>query len=72
MLDAAVMAVGGILNMGLFVNMTSLFIITLLGVEAQPVVVIGLMVALVGIAVVYTSLGGMGSVVATDVSSSCC
>ncbi len=66
-LGAAVMALGGILNMGLFVKVASLFIITLLGVEAQPAVVIALMVALVGVAVLYTGLGGMRSVVATDV-----
>ena len=66
-LGAGVMALGGILNMGLFVKVASLFIITLLGVEADPKVVIGLMVALVAVAVVYTSFGGMRSVVATDV-----
>lgn len=66
-LGAAVMALGGILNMGLFVKVASLFIITLLGVEAEPAVVIALMVALVGVAVLYTGLGGMRSVVATDV-----
>lgn len=66
-LGAGVMALGGILNMGLFVKVASLFIITLLGVEAQPAVVITVMVALVGIAVLYTGLGGMRSVVATDV-----
>lgn len=64
---AAVMALGGILNMGLFVKVAALFIITLLGVEANPAVVIGLMVALVAIAVAYTSFGGMRAVVATDV-----
>ena len=64
---AAVMALGGILIMGLFVKVAALFIITLLGVEAQPAVVIGLMVALVAIAVVYTAFGGMRAVVATDV-----
>ncbi len=64
---AAVMALGGILNMGLFVKVASLFIVTLLGVQADPAIVIGLMVALVAIAVVYTGLGGMRSVVATDV-----
>ncbi len=66
-LGAGVMALGGILNMGLFVKVASLFIITLLGVEADPKVVIGLMVALVAVAVVYTAFGGMRSVVATDV-----
>lgn len=66
-IGAAVMALGGILNMGLFVKVASLFIISLLGVKAEPAMVIGLMVALVAVAVVYTSFGGMRSVVATDV-----
>lgn len=64
---AAVMALGGILNMGLFVKVAALFIVTLLGVEASPQIVVGLMVVLVALAVVYTATGGMRSVVATDV-----
>lgn len=64
---AIVMALGGILNMGLFVKVAALFIVALLGVEASEAVVIGLMIALVAVAVAYTAFGGMRSVVATDV-----
>ncbi len=66
-LGAAVMALGGILNMGLFVKVAALFIIALLGVESSPALVVPLMVVLVAVAVVYTAFGGMRSVVATDV-----
>lgn len=66
-LGATVMALGGILNMGLFVKVAALFIVALLGVEAEPAVVVVLMVTLVAVAVVYTAFGGMRSVVATDV-----
>ncbi|MGD9784778.1 MAG: sodium:solute symporter [Hyphomicrobiaceae bacterium] len=66
-LGALVMAAGGILNMGLFLKVASLFMIALLGVEAGSTGVAILMVVLVSIAVVYTGYGGMRSVVATDV-----
>ncbi len=66
-LGAIVMALGGILNMGLFLKVASLFIITLLGVQAGSAAVTGLMVALVVIAVAYTCYGGMRSVITTDV-----
>lgn len=64
---ALVMALGGILNMGLFVKVAALFIVALLGVQANPTLVVTLMIVLVGVAVVYTAFGGMRSVVATDV-----
>ncbi|MCB1519460.1 MAG: sodium:solute symporter family protein [Hyphomicrobiaceae bacterium] len=66
-LGAIVMAAGGILNMGLFLKVASLFIIALLGVETGSFGVAALMVGLIVIAVAYTSYGGMRSVVATDV-----
>ncbi len=66
-LGAAVMALGGILNMGLFVKVAALFIIAMLGVKAEPLLVTALMLLLVAVAVAYTAFGGMRSVVATDV-----
>lgn len=66
-LGAGVMALGGILNMGLFVKVAATFIVALLGVDAAPGAVAALMVGLVGVAVVYTAFGGMRAVVATDV-----
>lgn len=64
---ASLMALGGILNMGLFLKVASLFTITLLGVEAGSTAVTLLMVALVVVAVLYTAYGGMRSVIATDI-----
>ncbi|MGB2722781.1 MAG: hypothetical protein WBC54_23795, partial [Rhodococcus sp. (in: high G+C Gram-positive bacteria)] len=66
-LGAIVMALGGILNMGLFLKVASLFIIALLGVDPGSQSVTVLMVGLVAIAVVYTCYGGMRSVITTDV-----
>lgn len=64
---AIVMALGGILNMGLFLKVASLFIVTLLGVSGDTTTVTTLMVMLVVIAVAYTCYGGMRSVITTDV-----
>jgi len=66
-LGAAVMALGGILNMGLFVKVAAMFIVALLGVEAAGDGVAALMIVLVAVAVAYTAFGGMRAVVATDV-----
>lgn len=66
-LGATVMAAGGILNMGLFLKVASLFLLALLGIDPQSGLVTPLMVALVIIAVAYTCYGGMRSVIATDV-----
>lgn len=64
---AAVMALGGILNMGLFLKVAALFLLTLLGIEAQSVTLTALMVGLVLLAAGYTMVGGMRTVIATDV-----
>lgn len=64
---AAVMALGGILNMGLFVKVAALFIVAMLGLEAGSTSVNTLMVGLLVIAVAYTAYGGIRSVIATDI-----
>lgn len=64
---AIVMALGGILNMGLFLKVAALFIVALLGLEGGSASVNALMVALLVIAVAYTAYGGIRSVIATDV-----
>ena len=64
---AIVMALGGILNMGLFLKVASLFIVALMGGPANQTVVTTMMVVLVVIAVAYTCYGGMRSVIMTDV-----
>lgn len=66
-LGALVMAAGGILNMGLFLKVASLFILNLLGLEAGASSVVALMLGLILLAVLYTSYGGMRAVIATDV-----
>ncbi|MCH9806176.1 MAG: sodium:solute symporter family protein [Alphaproteobacteria bacterium] len=64
---ATVMALGGILNMGLFLKVAALFIVAMLGLEGGSAAVNALMVGLLVIAVAYTAYGGMRSVIATDV-----
>ena len=63
----AVMALGGILNMGLFLKVAALFIVAMLGLEGGSASVSALMVVLLITAVAYTAYGGMRSVIATDV-----
>ena len=60
------MVLGGVLNMGLFLKIGSMFIVGITGLSeaswALPVV----MVSLIALVLIYTSLGGMVSVVITD------
>lgn len=64
---ALVMALGGILNMGLFLKVASLFLVALLGWQGGTASVNMLMIALIVVAVAYTSYGGMRSVIQTDI-----
>ncbi|MBU1210202.1 MAG: hypothetical protein KJ587_02895 [Alphaproteobacteria bacterium] len=64
---ATVMALGGILNMGLFLKVAALFIVAMLGFEPGSGIVNALMVGLLVIAVAYTAYGGIRSVIATDI-----
>ncbi|MEL7047422.1 MAG: hypothetical protein AAFO75_00415, partial [Pseudomonadota bacterium] len=66
-LGATVMALGGILNMGLFLKVASVFLLALMGINPGSGWVAPLMIGLVVIAVMYTAYGGMRSVIATDV-----
>ena len=66
-LGAIVMALGGILNMGLFLKVASLFIVAMLTPMGAQVPVNAVMVTLIVIAVAYTCYGGMRSVVLTDI-----
>ena len=64
---AIVMAIGGILNMGLFLKVASAFLAAMLlanGIEFRIDLV---MVVLIVISVVYTCYGGMRSVIVTDI-----
>ncbi len=66
-LGALVMALGGILNMGLFLKVASLFIVAMLAPVGVSIAVNAVMVTLIAIAVFYTCFGGMRSVVVTDI-----
>ena len=66
-LGAIVMALGGILNMGLFLKVASLFIVAMLTPLGTELPVNAVMVTLITIAVLYTCYGGMRSVVVTDI-----
>lgn len=63
---ALIMALGGILNMGLFLKVASIMLVAMLPLEGiiSPNM---LMVILIAIAVFYTAYGGMRTVIATDV-----
>ncbi len=64
---AIVMALGGILNMGLFLKVASLFIVAMLTPLGAQIPVNAVMITLIVVAVVYTCYGGMRSVVLTDI-----
>lgn len=64
---AIIMALGGILNMGLFLKVASGFLVALLGIEDGATYVNALMIVLIVMAVAYTCFGGMRSVIMTDV-----
>lgn len=64
---ALVMAAGGILNMGLFLKVASLFLAAMFSAKGVELNVNILMVALIVIAVLYTCYGGMRSVIITDI-----
>jgi len=60
-----VLAFGGILNMGLFLKVGSMFIVGVTGLEEGTALTI-IMIVLLAIVLFYTVLGGMVSVVITD------
>lgn len=64
---AIVMALGGILNMGLFLKVASSFLAAMLAAKGVGLSVDALMIALILISVVYTCYGGMRSVIITDI-----
>ena len=64
-LGAITLVIGGVLNMGLFLKIGSLFIVAITGLPEGPAINI-VMVILLAIVLFYTVLGGMVSVVITD------
>ncbi len=73
-LGGIMMAAGGILNMGLFLKVSSMFIVGITGLSAASVtgeasvdwVLTSVMIALTALVLIYTCLGGMVSVVIAD------
>ena len=61
------MALGGILNMGLFLKVASLFLAAMFSAKGVALNVNILMVSLIVFAVFYTCYGGMRSVIVTDI-----
>lgn len=64
---AIVMALGGVLNMGLFLKVGSLFLAAMLEAKGIALNVNLVMVGLIAASVAYTCYGGMRSVIVTDV-----
>jgi len=65
-LGGIILAISGIINMGLFLKMGSRFVIVVLGFQEGSGALATVMCALLAIVLFYTCLGGMVSVVLTD------
>ncbi len=65
-LGGIMMAFGGILNMGLFLKVGSMFIVGITGLSAESWALPTVMVFLITLVLAYTCLGGMVSVVIAD------
>jgi SSS family solute:Na+ symporter len=65
-LGGVIMALGGILNMGLFLKVSSLFIVGVTGWSGAGAALPAVMVFLSVLVLIYTCLGGMISVVIND------
>jgi len=64
---AIVMAIGGILNMGLFLKVASAFLAAMLLANGIELRIDMVMIVLIVISVIYTCYGGMRSVIVTDI-----
>ncbi len=65
-LGGIMMAFGGILNMGLFLKVGGMFIVGITGLSAHSMALNYVMIFLISLVLIYTSLGGMVSVVVAD------
>lgn len=65
-LGGMMLALGGILNMGLFLKVGSMFIVGITGLSVSGWAVPTTMVFLISLVLIYTCLGGMISVVLSD------
>jgi len=65
-LGGIILALGGILNMGMFLKAGSIFIVGITGLPAEGAALFIVMFVLLALVLFYTVLGGMVSVVLTD------
>ncbi|MBC8354666.1 MAG: sodium:solute symporter family protein [Planctomycetes bacterium] len=65
-LGGIILAGGGILNMGLFLKVGSMFIVGVTGLSNEGIALPMVMTALLALVLTYTVLGGMISVIVTD------
>jgi len=65
-LGGIMLALGGILNMGLFLKVGSMFIVGVTGLSTQGWALPMVMITLLVLVLIYTVMGGMLSVVVTD------
>jgi SSS family solute:Na+ symporter len=65
-LGAIMLVFGGVLNMGLFLKVGSMFVVGITGLEPGGAAVAVVMIVLLALVLVYTVLGGMVSVIVTD------
>jgi solute:Na+ symporter, SSS family len=65
-LGGIILAGGGILNMGLFLKVGSMFVVGVTGLSDQGWALPAVMTGLLALVLVYTVLGGMISVIVTD------
>ena len=65
-LGGLMMALGGILNMGLFLKVGAMFIVGITGMSQASWALPAVMVFLITLVIIYTCLGGMVSVVISD------
>ena len=65
-LGGIMLTLGGVLNMGLFLRVGSMFVVGITGLSEDGTILPIVMACLLGLVLVYTVLGGMISVIITD------
>lgn len=65
-LGGAMMVLGGVLNMGLFLKVGAMFLVGITGLSAESWALPAVMIFLISLVLIYTCLGGMVSVVIAD------
>lgn len=65
-LGGVLLVMAGVLNMGLFLKVGSMFIVGVTGLASEGQALMWVMVGLLSLVLIYTTLGGMISVILTD------